>query len=69
MLQASARFRKDDLVHKSVFANGMRSKGVYTIYKSRFNAQGRFVEYQLKNVYTDKVDGSWTRERDLKPGS
>jgi hypothetical protein len=47
----------------------MRSKGVYTIYNSRFNAKGSFIEYQLKNVYTDKVDGSWTREKDLKPGS
>jgi hypothetical protein len=47
----------------------MRSKGVYTIYDCRSNPKGRFIEYQLKDVYTYKVDGSWTREKELKPGS
>jgi hypothetical protein len=67
--QASARFSKGEVVNKPVFANGTRSKGVYTIYDCRSNTRGRFIEYQLKDIYTNRVDGSWTREKDLKRGS
>jgi hypothetical protein len=67
--QQSARFNKGDRVHKPVFANGVRSNGLFTIYNRRYNPTGYF-EYQLKDFYTLKLEGgSWTREKDLKPGS
>ncbi|KAF5846956.1 hypothetical protein GGP41_003243 [Bipolaris sorokiniana] len=65
---ASARFKKGDVVHKPVFVNGLRSKGVFTIYDRRPNPAG-YVEYKLKNVYDMRVESGWTREKELKPGN
>ncbi|KAF1839784.1 hypothetical protein BDW02DRAFT_10124 [Decorospora gaudefroyi] len=62
-----ARFKKGDVVQMPVVCNGIRSKGVYTVYDRRLSKKGWF-EYQLKDVYTLKVDRSWTRENVLKPG-
>ena len=52
---------------KASAASGAQTKAAYTIYASRNNPNG-WIEYQLKDFYTHKVDGSWTRERDLKAG-
>ncbi|EOA89589.1 hypothetical protein ACJQWK_02691 [Exserohilum turcicum] len=65
---ASARFRKGDVVQKPVLANGMRTKGVFTVYNRRISSAG-YVEYQLKSVYNLQVESGWTREKELKPGS
>ncbi|USP73360.1 hypothetical protein yc1106_00634 [Curvularia clavata] len=65
---ASARFKKGDVVQKPIFVNGMRTKGVFTIYDRRLNPAG-YVEYRLKNFYDLKVESGWTREKELKPGS
>ncbi|EDU45866.1 hypothetical protein PtrSN002B_010100 [Pyrenophora tritici-repentis] len=61
------RFRKGDLVHKPAIVNGKRTKIVYTIYASRYNPGG-YTEYQVTNVYTNKLEGVWIREKDLKAG-
>ncbi|KAF1934751.1 hypothetical protein EJ02DRAFT_167248 [Clathrospora elynae] len=67
----SARFKKGDLVHMPVFANGMRTKVVFTIYDRKYNTRGGYVEYQLKNVFTMELHsrGAFIREKDLKAGS
>ncbi|USP74753.1 hypothetical protein yc1106_02027 [Curvularia clavata] len=67
-VMASARFSKGDVVQKPIFVNGMRTKGVFTIYDRRRNPAG-YVEYRLKNFYDLKVESGWTREKELKPGS
>ncbi|KAL1800763.1 hypothetical protein ACET3X_001105 [Alternaria dauci] len=66
---AEARFRKGDLVRKKASASsGTQTKAAYYIYASRNSPHG-WIEYQLKDFYTHKVDGSWTRERDLRAGA
>ncbi|KAB2105635.1 hypothetical protein AG0111_0g6240 [Alternaria gaisen] len=66
---AEARFRKGDLVRKKASASsGAQTKAAYSIYASRNSPHG-WVEYQLKDFYTHKVDGTWTREKDLKAGA
>jgi hypothetical protein len=55
-------------VHKKASASGgAQTKAAYSIYASRSSQYG-WIEYQLKDYYTHRVDGSWTRERDLKAG-
>jgi len=50
----------------TVKINGTRSKGLFTIYKSRANAGGWF-EYQLKQSDgTLYNNGEWFREKDLR---
>jgi hypothetical protein len=65
------RFRKGELVHMPpvLQEGGQRTKGVFTIHYQRFNRKGGFIEYQLKDFNTRKVDAAWKRERYLKPGS
>lgn len=56
------------MVHMSQVLNGVRTKGVFSIYKAQYNARGGYVEYQLADVLTGKLhkSGAWVRERDLK---
>ncbi|KAL7774629.1 hypothetical protein CFE70_005543 [Pyrenophora teres f. teres 0-1] len=61
------RFRKGDLVHKPAIVNGKRTKITFTIYTSRYNPGG-YTEYQAINVYTNKLESVWIREKDLKAG-
>ncbi|KAI4922052.1 hypothetical protein J4E90_000480 [Alternaria incomplexa] len=66
---ADARFSKGDRVRKKASApGGAQSKSAYKIYARRSSPHG-WIEYQLEDYYTQKVDGSWTRERDLKAGA
>ncbi|KAH6873208.1 hypothetical protein BKA58DRAFT_383653 [Alternaria rosae] len=66
---ADARFNKGDRVRKKASApGGAQSKSAYTIYARRSSPHG-WIEYQLQDYYTQIVDGSWTRERDLRAGA
>ncbi|KAF2129889.1 hypothetical protein P153DRAFT_385121 [Dothidotthia symphoricarpi CBS 119687] len=64
----SARFRKTDVVHMSQISNGVRTKGVFTVYKAQYNVRGGYVEYQLIDYLTGGMhkNGAWIREKDLK---
>ena len=53
---------------KASASSGAQTKAAYSIYASRNSPHG-WVEYQLKDFYTHKVDGTWTREKDLKAGA
>lgn len=66
--QATARFKKGDLVHKPVMVNGARTKVTYTICADRYSSQGWF-EYQVRNFHTNKLEGGWVREKELKAGA
>jgi len=66
---STARFSKNQVVQKPVFANGERTKGVFTIYASRYNSAKGYYEYQLRDFYTTQMTSGWTREKELKPGS
>jgi type VI protein secretion system component Hcp len=52
-----------------VFANGERTKGVFTVYDRKYNPARGYFEYQLRDVYTMKMVSGWTREKELKPGT
>jgi hypothetical protein len=67
--QPEPRFAKGDKVRKTASApGGAQTKAAYTIYKCRTSQHG-WIEYQLQDYYTLKVDGSWTREKHLKAGA
>lgn len=65
--QPDPRFKKGDLVHRPVIVNGKRTKVAYTVYTSRYNPGG-YTEYQVTNVYTNKLESVWIREKELKAG-
>jgi hypothetical protein len=57
------------MVQKPVFANGERTRGVFTVYASRYNTAKGYFEYQLRNFYTTQMESGWTREKELKAAS
>jgi len=65
--QPDPRFRKGDLVHRPAIVNGKRTKIAYTVVTSRYNPGG-YTEYQVTDVYTNKLEGVWIREKELKAG-
>jgi serine/threonine protein kinase len=64
------KFTGGQLVHKAVFANGRREKGVFTIFATRRNGAHGYYEYQLQDSNTELIAdaGDWTHERDLDSG-
>jgi hypothetical protein len=57
------------MVQKPVFANGERTRGVFTVYASRYNTAKGYFEYQLRDFYTTQMESGWTREKELKAAS
>ncbi|KAF2177834.1 hypothetical protein K469DRAFT_601474, partial [Zopfia rhizophila CBS 207.26] len=63
----SGRFEKRDKVHMSIIQSGARTKGTFTVLKSRLHSSKAYYEYQL--VDSDGrayKNGAWIREKDLK---
>lgn len=52
----------------SQIMNGVRTKGIYQIYKSQYNSRGGFVEYQMLDPLTGQKHkhGAWFRENLLR---
>ena len=65
--QPDPRFTKGDLVHRPVIVKGKRTKIAYTVFTSRYNPDG-YTEYQVSDIYTNKLEGVWIREKELRAG-
>jgi hypothetical protein len=48
--------------------DGARVKSTCRVYNSRYNREGRFTEYQLRELDTKSLHnrGNWYREKDLR---
>ena len=51
----------------SIIEGGVRTKGIFTIAKARYNSAKAFHEYQLLDRNGQSyLRGAWVRERDLR---
>ncbi|KAF2868966.1 hypothetical protein BDV95DRAFT_609224 [Massariosphaeria phaeospora] len=63
----SGRYGKLDVVHMAMIANGVRTKGTFSVSKARRHSSGAFYEYQLQDGYGNPYkNGAWVREKDLR---
>ncbi|KAF2732831.1 hypothetical protein EJ04DRAFT_565697 [Polyplosphaeria fusca] len=66
---STPKYEVNDVVHMSIIQGGARTKGTFTVERSRYSQSQRSCQYRLIDVHSGSLynQGEWVRERFLRP--